>query len=65
MRDIQEETGIELDLVHATVYHDVGWSFLHEMYRSAWAKHAHYPEHRLRPTMRYHKRVRYYMAEAS
>eukprot|EP00969_Alexandrium_andersonii_P296511 13102744-Alexandrium_andersonii.AAC.1 len=35
------------------------------MYRTAWARHINYPERHLRPMICYHKRVRYYMAEAS
>eukprot|EP00969_Alexandrium_andersonii_P049907 2190222-Alexandrium_andersonii.AAC.1 len=35
------------------------------MYRSARARHTRYPDPHLRPTMCYHKRARYYTAEAS
>eukprot|EP00969_Alexandrium_andersonii_P073032 3222390-Alexandrium_andersonii.AAC.1 len=35
------------------------------MYRNARARHIHYPNPHKRPTVCYHKKVRFYMAEAS
>eukprot|EP00969_Alexandrium_andersonii_P093757 4142529-Alexandrium_andersonii.AAC.1 len=33
LREIYEETGVEVDAIHQVVHRDVGWSHLHDMYR--------------------------------
>eukprot|EP00969_Alexandrium_andersonii_P117081 5177623-Alexandrium_andersonii.AAC.1 len=30
VREIREETRVLVDMLHTSVYHDVGWSYIHE-----------------------------------